>query len=264
MSKNNRTKRKIVRKIILIALVLVFVLFAVIVGWSLFVERPAVQTMADYQNAYSDAVITLADDGSVEIFPESGEADTGMVFYVGAQITPDAYIPLLARIAEQGYACFVPSLHFNMASLEPNAADDIISAHPEIKSWVFAGHSIGGYTIAGYVDDHREIADGLILLAAYTNHDLHDADLPVLSVFGDADGVMNKTRYEKGKALLPDGFEEQIIPGANHAQYGDYGKQPRDNDAKISAEQQQSKTAEIILDWLSRHTADGKSAASED
>ncbi len=116
---------------------------------------------------------------------------------------------------------------------------------------------MGGLTASGYADDHRDTVDGLILIAAYTNRDMKDSDLPVLAVFGDTDGVMNKDLYDKRLAWNPADFEEHIIPGANHAQYGDYGKQPRDNDAKISAEEQQSQTAEIILDWLIRHIAYG-------
>ena len=255
MSKTKNAKRKTIRRIILILLAAVLVLSAVIVGMCLFNERPAVQTVATYQSAYGDTVISVADDGGVEIFPQSGDADTGLIFYVGAQIKPSAYIPLLARIAEQGYACFVPNLSFNMAALEPKAADDIISAHPEIKSWILAGHSMGGLTASGYADDHRDTVDGLILVAAYANRDMSDAVLPVLAVFGDTDGVMNKKLYDKRLAWNPSDFEEHIIPGANHAQYGDYGKQPRDNEAAISAEKQQSQTAEIILDWLNRHIA---------
>ena len=257
MSKEKTTKRKTIRRIILIVIAAVLVLSAVIVGMCLFNERPAVQTVATYQSTYCDTVISVADDGGVEILPRNADADIGIVFYVGAQITPDAYIPLLAQIAEQGYACFIPNLTFNMAALEPKAADDIISSHPEIKSWILAGHSMGGLTASGYADDHRNTVDGLILVAAYANRDMSDADLPVLAVLGDTDGVMNKSLYDKRKAWNPADFEEHIIPGANHAGYGDYGKQPRDNDATISAEEQQTKTAEIILDWLNRHTANG-------
>ena len=251
----SKTKRKMIRKIILILLAAILVLSAVIVGMCLFYERPAVQTVAAYQSTYCDAVITIADDGGVEILPRNEDADTGLIFYVGAQITPDAYIPLLTRIAEQGYACFVPKLSFNMAALEPKAADGIIAAHPEIKSWILAGHSMGGLTASGYADDHRDTVDGLILVAAYTNRDMSDAEMPVLAVFGDTDGVMNRDLYEKRKGWNPSDFEEHIIAGANHAQYGDYGRQPRYNDATISAEEQQLRTAEIILDWLNRHTS---------
>ena len=258
MSKEKPTKRKIFRRVVLTVIAAVILLGAVIVGMCLFNERPAVQPVAVYQSAYVDTIVNTADDGGVEILPQNGEADTGIIFYVGAQITPNAYIPLLARLAQQGYACFIPNLTFNMAALEPKAADDIISAHSGIKSWILAGHSMGGLTASGYADDHRDSVDGLILLAAYTNRDMSDADLPVLSVFGDTDGVMNKELYDKRLVWNPADFEEHVIPGANHAQYGDYGEQPRDNDASISAEEQQSRTAEIILDWLSRHTEGGE------
>ena len=258
MSKEKTSKRKTIRRIILIVIAAVLVLSAVIVGMCLFNERPAVQAIAAYQNAHRDTVINIADDGGVEILPQNGAADAGLIFYVGAQITPDAYIPLLARIAEQGYACFIPNLSFNMAALEPSAADDIVLAHPEIKSWILAGHSMGGLTASGYADDHRDTVDGLILIAAYTNRDMRDAELPVLAVFGDTDGVMNKDLYDKRLAWNPADFEEHIIPGANHAGFGDYGKQPRDNDATIPAEEQQTKTAEIILDWLNRHFSEVK------
>ena len=258
MSNDKTSKRKTIHRIILILLAAVLVLSAVIVGMCLFNERPAVQTVATYQSTYGDTVISVADDGCVEILPLNKDADTGLIFYVGAQIKPSAYIPLLARIAGEGYACFIPNLTFNMAALEPKAADDIIAAHPETKSWILAGHSMGGLTASGYADDHRDTVDGLILIAAYTNRDMKDSDLPVLAVFGDTDGVMNKGLYEKRKAWNPADFEEHIIAGANHAEFGDYGKQPRDNDAIISAEEQQSQTAEIILDWLNRHFSEVK------
>ena len=261
MRKEKTATRKTIRRTILIVLAAILALSLVVIGICLFNERPAVQTMETYRSAYSDTIINMADDGGVEIFPQSGDADIGLIFYVGAQIKPEAYIPLLTRIAGQGVACFVPELNLNMAALEPAAADDIIAVHPEIRSWILAGHSMGGLTASGYADDHRDTVDGLLLLAAYTNRDMSDADLPVLAIIGDADGVMNKELYDERLAWNPADFEEHIIPGANHAQYGDYGKQPRDNDATISAEEQQMRTAEIVLDWLHRHMADGAADA---
>ena len=252
MSKKKTSKGKVVRNIILIVLAAVILLSAVIVGMCLFNSRPAVQTIEIYQQNYSDAVINMQDDGGVEILPNDGVAsrNTGIVFYVGAQITPDAYIPLLSRLSEQGYSCFIPNLTFNMAALEPKAAEEIISSHPEISSWYIAGHSMGGLTASGFAADNPDKVDGLILLAAYTNRDLSESELPVLSVYGDADGVMNKDLYDKRMEWNPKNFEEHIIAGANHAQYGDYGRQPRDNDAVISMESQQKQTADIILNWL--------------
>ena len=82
------TKRKTIRRIILIVLAAVLVLSAVIIGMCLFNERPAVQTVATYQSTYCDTVISVAEDSGVEILPRNTDADIGIVFYVGAQITP--------------------------------------------------------------------------------------------------------------------------------------------------------------------------------
>lgn len=258
MSKEKASKGKIIRRIILIIIAALVLLSAVIIGMCLFNSRPAVQPVAAYRQDYPDAIINIQDDGAAEILPGGGvpSKNTGIIFYVGAQITPDAYIPLLSRLSEQGYSCFIPNLTFNMAALEPKAADEIINAHPEIGSWYMAGHSMGGLTASGFAADNPDRTDGLILLAAYSNRDLSGYDIPVLSIYGDTDGVMNKDLYDKRIEWNPSDFEEHIIPGANHARYGDYGEQPRDNAAAITAEEQQSKTAELILDWLSRHAAE--------
>ena len=256
---NNEPKRKKVRNIILIFIFVILLLSAVIVGMCLLNERPGLQTIAAYQNSFRTAVIELEEDGGVEILPdEDGELKTGIIFYVGAQITPDAYIPLLARLAELGYACFIPDLACNMAALEPGAAEEIMNAHPEIASWYLAGHSMGGLTASGFACDHEDEVKGLILLAAYLNRDMSSSDIPVLAVFGDTDGVMNKDLYDKRMPWNPSDFEEHVIRGANHAQFGDYGRQPRDNDALISAEEQQKQTADIITDWLERHEGIGE------
>ena len=248
MSKTS--KRKTVRNIILIFIAAIVLLCTVIVGMCLFNSRPAVQTVATYQNSFSNVTINVQDDGGVEIMPKNSNAYTGIIFYVGAQIRPDAYIPLLSRLSERGFSCFIPNLSFNMAALEPKAAETVISMHPEIKSWYLAGHSMGGLTASGFAADYPEKVCGLIMLAAYTNRDLSDSELSVLSIFGDTDGVMNKALYDERKDWYPDDFEEYIIEGANHAQYGDYGEQPRDNEALISAESQQKQTADIMLKWL--------------
>ncbi len=257
MSNVKTAKRKTIRRVILAIIAVVVLASAVGIGVCLFNERPAVQALATYQSAYGDTTINVSDDGGVEILPLNGGIHkTGIIFYVGAQIKPDAYIPLLTRIAEQGYPCFIPNLTCNMAILEPSAAEEIIQAHPEIEVWYIAGHSLGGLIASDFAEDHQDEVKGLIMLAAYTNCDMSEISMPALSVYGDSDGVLNKKRYDERLPWNSSDFEEYVISGANHAQFGDYGKQPRDNDANITADDQQAQTADMILDWLNRH-ADG-------
>ena len=253
----DKPKRKKIRKWILLSLAAAVVICAGFVASSLLTVRPAVAAMSVYQETFADTVITKETDGAVEILPMAEDRKVGIIFYVGAQIMPDAYTPLLAELAEAGYSCFIPKLNFNMASMEPGVAEAIISGHPEIGTWYIAGHSMGGLTASGFAADHLDEVDGLILIAAYTNRDLTETTLPVLSIYGDADGVLNKDLYEKRLSWYPENFEEHIIAGANHAQYGDYGAQPRDKEALISAEEQRAQTVDIVLDWLEERNYEG-------
>lgn len=246
-------KRKKAGKIVLISILTIVLIAAIALGVCLLTSREAVQPIGNYRTAFPNTEITEEKDGSVALLP--AQAQAGIIFYTGAQITPDAYIPLLGQLSEQGYAVFVPKLTCNMAAMSPKAAEEIIKSHPEISHWYLAGHSMGGLTASGYCADHLDEVDGLILLAAYTNRDLSGTALPMLSVYGDADGVLNRENYEKRRDMNSPDFEEHCIAGANHAQFGDYGKQPRDNDAAISADEQRQKTADLILDWLSRREA---------
>ena len=255
MNKEKPAGKRTVRRIVRI-LIVAFLLFGVTaVCMSLFVSRPALRTAEEYRAAFPDTVISISADGSVEIAPGAGtEAKpTGIIFYIGAQIEPQAYIPLLARLSENGYFCSIPKLPFNMASIKPNAAEAVMTAHPEIGRWYLAGHSMGGYTASGFAGKHPDTCAGLILIAAYPAHDLSRADFPVLSVYGDADGVLNRKLYEKRLAWNPADLEEHILPGGNHAGFADYGPQPRDNEAAVPAEEQQAAAAVIIRDWIERH-----------
>lgn len=252
MSKTGKT----VKKVVLILLCAAILISAAAVGTCLFISRPALCSADEYAGKFPDCIISVSDDGSVELSPADSKITCGIIFYTGAQITPDAYIPLLEKLAENGCLCSIPKLPFNMAPFKPGAAEEIIKTHPEINAWYLAGHSLGGLTASGFADDHRDLTSGLILIAAYSNRDLSDAEFPVLSVLGDTDGVINKKLYDKRTQWNPSDFEEHILQGANHAGYGDYGRQPRDNVAKIPAGSQQAMTAKAILKWLSAHSGE--------
>ena len=229
-------------------------LITAFIGSSLMTKRPAIESIYYYTGVYDEVNITEYENDSFIIEPKdpAKEQSVGIVFYCGAQITPDAYVPLMAELAQKGYCCWIPKMTCNMASLSHNAAQKIIDSNPLVETWILAGHSMGGLTASGFADDHIDEVDGLILLAAYSNRDLSKYDLPVLSIYGDCDTVMNYENYQERIEWLPDGFEELIISGANHAQYGDYGDQPRDSAAAISKAEQRSITVNCIDEGIQK------------
>ena len=110
-----------------------------------------------------------------------------------------------------------------------------------------AGHSLGGSMAASFAAENTAWVEGLILLAAYSTEPL---EIPVLSIRGSEDGVLNMEKYEKYRTNLPAGFEEHILEGGNHAGFGFYGPQEGDGTATISSREQIAGTAKLIAEFM--------------
>ena len=173
-------------------------------------------------------------------------AETAVIFYPGGRVDPGAYGQLLQMISDRGIPVIVARMPLNLAILHGSAASDIVKEHPEVDHWILAGHSLGGYMASGWVAKHKGGADGLILLAAYPTREI---DVPVLSIYGSADGVLNRDKYEKGMKMIP-ALEEHVIEGGNHCQFGDYGFQKGDGEASISRTQQMETAASLMLSFI--------------
>ena len=60
--------------------------------------------------------------------------------------------------------------------------------------------------------------------------------------------MLNRTKMEEAKQYLPQDSVAYVIEGGNHAQFGNYGIQDGDGNASVSAEEQQRRTVELILE----------------
>jgi hypothetical protein len=184
-------------------------------------------------------------------FTPSAASASGLIFYPGARVPPEAYAPPMRAIAEAGYTSIVPSMPLGLAVLSPDAADGIIEAHPEIEHWVIAGHSLGGAMAAQYAAGHEAI-DGLALWAAYPpdGTDLSGAGIAVGSVHATADGLVTSEEIEDSRTRLPPDAVFTEIDGGVHAGFGWYGEQEGDGTATISRDEQQAQAVEATLDLL--------------
>ena len=180
-------------------------------------------------------------------FDGPGTADA-LVFYPGGKVEETAYAPLLRQLAEQGVDTFLISMPFRLAVFGKNRADGIISAY-QYDRWFIGGHSLGGAMAALYAADHQKL-NGLILLAAYPTKPLDKEDLEIV-IYGSLDGVLNTDKVIDGRQYASDHLFEYVIPGGNHAQFGNYGAQSGDREAVISPQQQQQLTVEYIIQCLS-------------
>lgn len=201
--------------------------------------------VSDYYKADDAALELLAADTSIStqdnltILP-AASADTALIFYPGAKVEAEAYLPLLDQIRQEGITCILVHMPFHMAIFDSNAAAEIIPQFPQIHHWYVSGHSMGGAMASHFASEHPGMVDGLILMGAYLY-----GDYPLertLTIYGSLDGLAAEDIDYTTNTVK--------IEGGNHAQFGDYGPQDGDLPAAISVEEQQRQTVDAITDFL--------------
>lgn len=173
--------------------------------------------------------------------------ETALIFYPGAKIEYTSYLPMLNEISSQGIDCYLVEMPLNLAVFGADRAGQIIE-NTNYSHYFISGHSVGGSMAAKYASNNDKI-EGLILLAAYPSDEVK---IPTLSVYGSKDKILNQKTYNDSKKLINNTFEEHIISGGNHAQFGNYGKQDGDGTASITSSVQQNETAHIILNFINK------------
>ncbi len=207
-------------------------------AWPILVRPPLVIGQDAITDAASRAVVPVVEDAggrTIVARPAGGvaERDVLVVVYPGGLVRPQAYEWLARALAAQGYVTVIPEFSFDLAVTDPDRADTLIARYGDGKQVVVAGHSLGGAMAAQYAADRERAGSGLaglILMAAYPaeSADLAQADLPVLSVLGEADAVVNREALDAAWARLPADTEQVVVAGGVHSSFGRYGPQAGD------------------------------------
>lgn len=248
--KKSFTKReKRIIGILAIAAILVLGVFA----WMMYAN--------DYYRAKETAKEAMQGNSAIEVTEKDGyyvfstrvtssfrgpEHGNGIIFYPGGKVEETAYAPMLLELANQGYEVYLVKMPAKLAVFGMNAAEDIIEDASHIKEWTMMGHSLGGAMAASFSANHDEEIDRLVLLAAYSTEDLTDKEIDVFSIYGTEDKVLNMEKYKEYRSNLPENTVEEVIEGANHANYAYYGAQEGDGEASITREEQQRRVLDVL------------------
>lgn len=244
MTDKAKTKRfhalRVIIAIIVALVVIGAVAFTIYVNDYYHADDRAIAALQSTENVQ----VRTLDNGDIVFEPSDPRA--AIVFYPGGKVQAEAYAPLMQDLAERGFLSVIVPMPFNLAVFNVNGASGIQEQFPAVHEWILMGHSLGGSMAASYIDEQSESWDGLVLLASYSTADLSDNGIEVLCIRGSDDGVLNAEAYSDNRSNLGSDVTEYIIPGGNHAQFGDYGSQSGDGDPEVSAEEQQTLTANAI------------------
>lgn len=232
----NRAKKTKKRKI----LAAILVLLAAAAGITFFLYT------GTYYHAETQDYAAAEENEDYLIYGDR-DSTCGLIFYPGAKVEERAYAPILSMLAENGVCCVVVKMPYHLAVLNPDAADQVMEEIPAVEQWYIGGHSLGGAMAADFAAEKEEKFCGLILLAAYPTKEIDM--LPVLSIYGSEDGVLNREKYVSS-IVRANALTEYVIAGGNHAGFGDYGEQKGDGSAKIEKEEQWQETADYVLEFL--------------
>ena len=215
--------------------------------------------VSDYSHADNNALAALSGNGSYRVVnsadsitftPIANKSSTGIIFYPGAKVQPEAYSVIASKLATNGYTTIIVKMPFNLAIFGTNKADNVIAQHGEISTWVIGGHSLGGVFASDYAVNHQNKIKGVIYLAAYPNTNASNATFKALSIRGSQDGLATSTQISQNLNKFPINTTFITIDGGNHANFGDYGVQVGDNKSSITKQEQQNMTVNYILAFL--------------
>jgi dienelactone hydrolase len=188
---------------------------------------------------------------TIRLTPVDDQRATGLAFYPGAKVDPQAYAHVLRPLAEAGFPVVIFKQPYNLAILDANAADAVIGDPDDtIDRWAVGGHSLGGAMASRYAETDRDELDGLLLYAAYPVQDMSDRDLAVTSIFGTNDGLATPADIDERAPDLPPSTDYVPIDGGIHSFFGDYGLQNGDGTPGTTRADAQRQIADASIRFL--------------
>jgi len=240
-------------KKIKIVLCIILALLIVSIGFGVYYVNDyyhAESSIAHYLEGNENVTVEKINNG---YYLDGPGNDSALIFYPGAKVEYTAYMPLLMNLSNNGVDCFLVEMPFNIAFFGKDRADEIISNDSyRHDNWYISGHSLGGTVASDYASCNSNRLKGIILVASYPNSNI---TTPILMVYGTNDNVLNKKNLKESKGYIKGELDEIIINGANHAQFGFYGKQDKDGIAGISQDEQINQTANYMLEFINRTSA---------
>lgn len=223
----------------------IIIIISSIIGGLVVISAGAIGIMGATSYKPDEIATSLINDESVTkigdnyLVKAKDNGEVGIVFYTGARVGPESYLPLMKKISDYNINCYILKMPLNFAFFASDKADEAYNIKG-VEKWYVAGHSLGGTIASSYASNHQNKIEGLILLGSYPYK-----DYPLektLTVHGTLDHLANKHVNYTTNVVK--------IEGGNHCYFGNYGQQDGDAIATISREEQQNQTALAVSNFI--------------
>lgn len=245
------------RRILTIALAALVLVVTGFLAWS---ASPMIAERRPLAMASRDSAFTLTETADGVVLTPHQPTGTGLVFLAGARVEPAAYANKLAGLAEAGTTVVIARPVLNFALFDPRPLSDFESLATGVTTWFVGGHSLGGVKACAYAAAQPDAVAGLVLFGAYCADDISATSIPVLTLVGERDGLSTPAKVAAAASLLPPDAQTVELPGATHAQFGDYGLQPGDGTSTTTDAQVRDAIAVVVgtfLDGIDSPAASG-------
>lgn len=240
--------RRRIRTVGLIAVGLLIVGIACFLAWA---SSPLPPDAAPLAAVRADSTLTVTESADGVVLAPDRPDGTGIVYLAGARVDPAAYADKLSGIADAGITVVIARPTLNFAIFETRPLAQFEGLAPGVSTWYVGGHSLGGVRACQYAADARPgTLAGVILFGSYCAADLSRSGLPVLTLSATRDGLSTPAKIAAAAHLLPSDATLVTLPGADHAQFGDYGPQPGDHPATASDAQTKRAITSAVLGFL--------------
>jgi Alpha/beta hydrolase family len=199
--------------------------------------------------AWTDPGISITStDHSIVMKPTGTSTGIGLVFIPGAKVDPYAYMYKLSGIVESGITVVITKPTLNLAFFDTRPLSAFQKDAPSVGRWFVGGHSLGG--VKACILANTPGVHGVVLFGSYCANDVSNVGLTALSISGSNDKLSTPKKIADAAHNLPKDALFDEISGADHASFGNYGKQPGDGVATISSSRMRTELTIDLLTFL--------------
>lgn len=181
----------------------------------------------------------------------------GIIYYPGGRVQTQAFARAAHQFAQAGCFVSLEIMPLGLPMLDVDRALKTKEKYKDIRTWILAGFSLGGVTAILHTKKHPKDYAGLVLYGSYPSEklDISNAEIKVLQIVGELDGLSTMDKVESTCKYLPVNTQVRVIDGGNHVQFAEYNKGQHyepDNPATISRDAQQNILVTETLAFVKR------------